>query len=69
MNDGSLRVWCRVTAEALYHLAGERFRTPRRAFEAVRLRIEHIASTKYTKGFVEKDGGVTIKPVDVAGGR
>jgi hypothetical protein len=64
-----LRVLCRVTAAALYRLAGARFPTAKRAFDALRVRVEHIASNKYAKGLVEKDGGVTIRPVDVGGGR
>jgi uncharacterized protein DUF1488 len=65
MNDGALRILCRVTGEALNRLAGARFPTARRSFDAVRLRIEHIASSKYDNGSVEIDGGVTIRPVDV----
>jgi hypothetical protein len=68
MKDGLLRIRCRVTADALYRLTGGRFRTLKRAFESVRLRIENIASTKYESGFVEEDGTVTIRPVDVVGG-
>jgi len=68
MNDGSLRILCRVTDEALYRLAGARFPTAKRAFDAVRLRIEHIASSKYANGLVEMDGGVTIRLLDVGNG-
>ena len=64
MNDGSLRILCRVTGEALYRIAGVRFPTARRAFDAVRLRIEHIAAAKYDGGFVEADGTVIVRPSD-----
>jgi Protein of unknown function (DUF1488) len=68
MNDGWQRVPCTVTAEALDHLTNGRFRTPRSAFDSVRLRIESIASTKYHKGFLEEDGSVSVKRGDLGSG-
>jgi Protein of unknown function (DUF1488) len=66
MNDGSRRITCRVTAEALYLLtAAGRYRRLTRAFDSVRLHIEIIASAKYDDGFVEEDGSITVRQADV----
>jgi Protein of unknown function (DUF1488) len=57
---------CRVTADALRQLSGERYRTPLQAFEAMRGHLELIASEKYDSGHIDDDGGITIKQTDVA---
>ncbi len=65
IRDGSRLVPCRVTAEALLHLTGGSYRTATLAFDAVRLPIEIVASTKYACGLVDDDGSVTVWPADL----
>jgi hypothetical protein len=67
MRHGSGLIPCRVTAEALWHLTGGRYRLPLEAFAALRPEIEFLASEKYDVGLLDADGGVTINFADVAG--
>lgn len=73
--DGSVRfavehrselIRCRVTAEALWHLTGGRYRLPLQAFGALQSQLERVASAKYDTGLLDHDGGVSIDFADIA---
>ena len=51
---------CRVTAEALQHLTGGRYRSVE-AFGAVRGQLQRTALAKYDAGHLDHDGGVTVQ--------
>jgi hypothetical protein len=64
MKNGSARVRCAVTLQAL-----EKF-NPKLTrwldcFNANRVHIEHVASTRFDMGYIESDGTVLMKADDL----
>jgi hypothetical protein len=68
MKNGNARVRCAVTLEALEKLNPKLKRgasTQVDCFNANRVRIEGVASTRFDMGYIESDGTVLIKAGDL----
>jgi hypothetical protein len=68
MKNGSARIRCAVTLQALEKLTPKLKRgvsTQVECFNANRVRIEGVASTRFDMGYIESDGTVLIKADDL----
>lgn len=63
--DGTQRVACRISREALDDHFSDRNRNPERAFKKYRKEIEAWARRKYVSGQREPDGSILIRTNDV----